>query len=60
MIFEEAVRCTDKELTLRTPYRDHKEIVDKVLVVERENQKVRQTEDTVSRFHTTPNRYSRP
>lgn len=58
MIFEKAVRCTDKELTLRNPYRDHKEVVEKVLVVELEDQKVQRKEDSISRFHT-PHRYSR-
>ncbi len=35
MVFEEAVKCTDKELSSRKPHRNHTEIVEKVLATER-------------------------
>ncbi len=34
MIFKEAVKCTDKQLSTRTTSRDHTEIVDKVVAME--------------------------
>ena len=34
MIFKEAVKCTDSELSLKIPEREHKNVVDKLLTVE--------------------------
>ena len=36
MIFKEAVKCTDSELALKIPEREHSEIVQKIISQKRE------------------------
>ena len=45
MIFKEAVKCTDKQLSTRTTSRDHTEIVDKVVAMEQPKIQVQKQND---------------
>ena len=45
MIFKEAVKCTDKELSLKIPQREHREIVDRILSGEQTKARLQQQQD---------------
>ena len=55
IIFKEAVKCTDSELSLKIPEREHGEIVDMVLAMQQSKIQVQQQNDYLKNY-TPPKR----